>query len=259
MCGYLPRMSAAQSLHQAAPHPLADFDDWRSSRPWFATRSILCGTNAKREALNLKLLGRVPGENVVLESADSVCKCDAKEAAKKGVGVKQLNECHGSDLPPNRLHVKQGAVLMLTRNVDRAAGLINGTKLVLERMIGRDLMICLVVSGAPRAVGKTVAIHRIKFWQEEGTTPVDIKWIRTQFPVTLAYALTINKSQGQTLKRVGLWLEHGCFGHGQLYVARSRVGSPEHIVIYLPKDVFTQKFLTNNVVYPEAFQGFAPS
>ena len=45
------------------------------------------------------MLGRVPGENIVLESADSVCKCDAKEAAKKGVGVKQLNECNGSDLP----------------------------------------------------------------------------------------------------------------------------------------------------------------
>ena len=104
-----------------------------------------------------------------------------------------------------------------------------------------------------------MAIHRIKFWQKEGTTPVDIKWIRTQFPVTLAHALTINESQGQTLKRVGLWLEHGCFGHGQLCVACSRVGSPEHIVIYLPKDSFTQKFLTNDVVHPEAFQSFAPS
>lgn len=44
-----------------------------------------------------------------------------------------------------------------------------------------------------------------------------------QFPFRLAFAMTINKSQGQTFNRVGLLLRNPVFSHGQLYVAASRV------------------------------------
>ena len=48
----------------------------------------------------------------------------------------------------------------------------------------------------------------------------------SQFPVKVAYAMTISKSQGQSLGRVGLYLPRPVFGHGQLYVALSRSGNP---------------------------------
>jgi hypothetical protein len=44
-------------------------------------------------------------------------------------------------------------------------------------------------------------------------------------------AVTINKAQGQTYKRVGLWLPTPVFSHGQLYVALSRVGDGEQLWI----------------------------
>ena len=88
---------------------------------------------------------------------------------------------------------------------------------------------------------------------EPGKGPFDLKWSRLQFPFRLAYAVTINKSQGQTLARVGVWMLKPCFGAGQFYVAFSRVGSPENIVACVPRDPTTNTLITRNVVYSEVF------
>ena len=63
--------------------------------------------------------------------------------------------------------------------------------------------------------------------------------------------MTINKSQGQTLQRVGVYLPEPCFSHGQLYVAASRVGLPTHIRFAVDPDA-TGAHLTRNVVFLEA-------
>ncbi|GFX10943.1 ATP-dependent DNA helicase [Trichonephila clavipes] len=56
-----------------------------------------------------------------------------------------------------------------------------------------------------------------------------------QFPIRLAFAMSINKSQGQTMSICGLDLENPCFSHGQLYAACSRVGKPSNLFV-LAKD-----------------------
>jgi ATP-dependent DNA helicase PIF1 len=48
---------------------------------------------------------------------------------------------------------------------------------------------------------------------------------RSQFPITVSFAMTINKSQGQSLSTVGIFFRRDVFTHGQLYVAISRVRS----------------------------------
>jgi len=68
--------------------------------------------------------------------------------------------------------------------------------------------------------------------------------------------MTINKSQGQTLGRVGVFLRTPCFAHGQLYVAASRVGHPDHLrfaVAPAPATDATgiRHFTTKNVVFRE--------
>ena len=67
----------------------------------------------------------------------------------------------------------------------------------------------------------------------------------------------INKSQGQTLSAVGVYLPEPVFTHGLLYVALSRVGDPAHIkVCVVPLEGFqgineSGRTFTCNIVYPE--------
>ena len=68
-----------------------------------------------------------------------------------------------------------------------------------------------------------------------------------------AFSFTINKSQGQTLRQVGVWLMDPVFSHGQAYVAASRVGSHTNIKLALPYKQ-REEPKTRNVVFKEVFQ-----
>jgi hypothetical protein len=55
---------------------------------------------------------------------------------------------------------------------------------------------------------------------------IPIPFLHKQFPVTLSFASTVNKAQGQTFSRAGIYLPSDIFSHRQLYVAMSQVGKP---------------------------------
>ena len=71
--------------------------------------------------------------------------------------------------------------------------------------------------------------------------------------------MTINKSQGQTFKHIGVYIRDSVFSHGQLYVALSRVGSRDGMKIMVKDgwkemtgDAFAGVY-TENIVYHEIF------
>jgi hypothetical protein len=73
---------------------------------------------------------------------------------------------------------------------------------------------------------------------------------RLQFSVWLAFAMSINKSQEQSLSVCGINLENSCFSLGLLYVASSRVRIiPTKLFIYVQ-----EKKITKNVVYHKALE-----
>ena len=97
-------------------------------------------------------------------------------------------------------------------------------------------------------VGKRVFIPRITLTPSETKLPFILN--RRQFPIRVAFSMTINKSQGQTLNRVGIYLPQPVFSHGQLYVALSRVTSCQHLKVLTENSDNCQ---TKNIVYHEIF------
>jgi len=71
----------------------------------------------------------------------------------------------------------------------------------------------------------------------------------TQYPIKLAWAVTIHKSQGQTFEKVIIDLDRGSFAHGQTYVALSRVTSLEGLFLTRPIEI-SDIIFDNNLKYP---------
>ena len=79
-----------------------------------------------------------------------------------------------------------------------------------------------------------------------------VKIKQRQFSLSLAYAMTIDKSQGQSLKKVGVILNSQCFSHGQLYTALSRPTCPNNLIIYSSKHNDSIP-VVSNIVWKEVF------
>jgi ATP-dependent DNA helicase PIF1 len=159
-----------------------------------------------------------------------------------------LNTLEVSGMPSHKLLFKIGAPVILLCNLDPLAGLCNGMRLIVRRFTMRVIEVEIITR---KGVGNVAFIPRIKFIFDNSGLP--FTFARKQFPLWLAYAMTINKSQGQTLSHVGLHLGDDVFSHGQLYVAFSHAKAPANIKVQLLDIVHGRSGLMRNVVYEEAF------
>jgi len=107
---------------------------------------------------------------------------------------------------------------------------------------------CEIITG--RHKGEYIFLPRISLSPSEEDFPFDFK--RRQFPIKLAFSMTVNKSQGQ---KVGFFVDGPLFSHGQLYTVMSRVTEKAALKIMLEQREIDGEigFFINNIVYKEVF------
>ncbi|KAL4112588.1 hypothetical protein QTP88_016342 [Uroleucon formosanum] len=198
---------------------------------WLSQRAILAAKNNDVHALNFTIQSKIAGDLVTYKSVDSITNPDDVV----NYPTEFLNSLEIPGFPPHNLQLKVGTVIMILRNLNPPR-LCNGTRLSVKRLMP-NLIEATIING--KYAGENVCIPRIPMIPTD--LPFDFK--RLQFPVRLAFAMTINKSQGQSLSVCGINLENHCFSHGQLYVACSRVGKPSALF------VLTSDQKKKNVVY----------
>ncbi|XP_074374062.1 uncharacterized protein LOC141714442 [Apium graveolens] len=212
-------------------------------------RSILTPTNAIVGDINSYILDQVPGKEHSYFSQDSLVDSEGdNNDFGSAFPIEYLNSINMPCLPKHHLKIKEGCVIMLMRNLNQIMGLCNGTRMIVKRCLPNSI-VCDILTGSQ--VGTTHIIPRIEMEPSNTQWPFEFK--RVQFPVQLCYAMTINKSRGQSLHKVGLYLSRSVFTHGQLYVVVSRVTSPSGLHILIDSDSGGYTNVTANVIFEEVF------
>ncbi len=140
----------------------------------------------------------------------------------------------GKDFPaPEELTIRKGAQIMMVKN--KGMLWVNGTIGKIVDFAEKEIKV--EVPGGTHTVTKEQwDVIDYKFDRSTGRVEEEVVGTFTQFPIRLAWAITIHKSQGQSFDKVSIDMGSGAFAHGQLYVALSRCRSLEGISMRTPVD-----------------------
>jgi ATP-dependent exoDNAse (exonuclease V) alpha subunit len=177
---------------------------------------VLTTTNALAEQINHRKLESLEG----------------RVRSYKGLLQREFG-MQGARLPaPEVLTLKVGAQVMFVKN-DSEGRWVNGTIGIVQKIESETVTVRVgdesyaVEPEEWKSLGYEIS-------KETGDIVEKTLGTYTQFPLTLAWAITIHKSQGKTLERVIIDLGDGAFAPGQLYVALSRCKTLAGIALKQP-------------------------
>ncbi|KAH7679123.1 DNA helicase protein [Dioscorea alata] len=213
-------------------------------------RAIITTYNETVDKINEVMIQRIKTPEKTYLSLDYISKSSTDADAHESLySIEFLNTLKFTGISNHELTLKVGCAIMLISNISQANGLCNGTRLIVTQLCP-NIIEARIISGSN--IGEKVYIPRIIMSMQNSKWPFIM--CKKQFPIRLSYAMTINKSQGQTLDLVGLYLPRPVFSHGQLYVALSRVTSSRGLKILILDNNGKYTNKTRNVVYREIFE-----
>jgi len=147
---------------------------------------------------------------------------------------------HPTDL---LLCLKEGAQVMFVKN-DIEGRWVNGTLGRIKTIIGDEILVETPDNQIHRVKQVKWEILGYQFDDKMQRVTTDVIGSFTQYPLRLAWAITIHKSQGKQFDKVMIDLGRGTFAHGQLYVALSRCKTMDGLILKTkirPKDVIVDE------------------
>jgi ATP-dependent DNA helicase PIF1 len=150
---------------------------------------------------------------------------------------------------PGALQLKEGAQVMMVKN-DLQGRWVNGSIGKIEQLSQEEIWVRFQ-DGKTHRVELVTWENKTYVWDRaENTITFDVQGTYTQFPLRLAWAITIHKSQGLTFDKVIINMGKGAFAHGQLYVALSRCKTLEGITL-------RSKIKATDMIVDEVVEHFA--
>ena len=246
----IPREMCQESMDDVVDTVFDDFGANIGNNEYFKSRVLLAATNAVVNEVNDELVDRIPGDMETFYSVDEVADIDDTTMFP----TEFLNSLSLSGLPEHELHLKKDTVVILLRNMDIKAGHCNGSRYLVKH-IGKFRLVLHKLDATETDKNKVLILPRIPMRYGGKTFPFGM--CRLQFPLKVAFALTINRAQGQSASKCGILLPKNVWTHGQIYVAFSRCGNPDNIHVWAEQGLFKDYDLiedacyVKNIVYQE--------
>ena len=187
---------------------------------------------------------------------------DPRDVISNMLSSEMLNTFNSDKAPPHILKLCVGDICYLMRTLGRKTKLATNQRVRILEL--RQFSIKVQTIEANNSPGEVHFLPRIRF---RFTLPYGQSYeiTRTQFPLRLAYAVSINKSQGQQYEHILFDTTHQAFTHGHLYVALSRITKYDGISFFTLQSFVTSsevgtneetedRILLQNIVYTDLLE-----
>jgi hypothetical protein len=212
---------------------------------------ILAATNVQVDFWNAEVQKLNNNPEFTLLSKDVFDETDDPHGYLKAMVTEDVMNKYDDpgSAPPHQLRLKLHDICILMRAVSKADKLATNTRVritgISENVVRVSTLDPDVASRRTASLPRFVFKIKLPYGKSYHIT-------RRQFPLRLAYSLSMNRSQGQTLDRVVVDLTKHCFMHGHLNVAMSRIRDANNIAVYIiaegDYDDANKMVVTTNVI-----------
>jgi ATP-dependent exoDNAse (exonuclease V) alpha subunit len=241
---YLPIIPVLTSIQEvlAFVYP----DGFQTENIW--RRAVMACTNTEVDRWNESIQEMNPAVSRTFYATNEIAEIDdLKGVLRKMITPEVLQKYNVANIPPHELTLKVGDICLIVRTIQGTGRYLQLSTNTRVRIL--DFRTNYIRIQTLSDVASVINIPRILFKFRLPYGP-SFYLLRKQYPLRLAYSMTINKSQGQEFAKAVVDTSTSNFAHGFSYVSASRVRDPSDFAFYNSSDSEDQVHI-QNVVYHE--------